>query len=348
MSNISSFIPVPFKYDHIIWSVFSFITIATAFVGGGSIIVAIAATIAAFLIAMVTANARLKYYKVVIPILFVVTLILLLPMTKDILSDMNLGDYVLLPVWLAGISCIGMLSLFVAHKDMDIKHKGIMVYSSVAMMLMLLAVWNLTYAFLLAMAICLTFYVCGIGRKTVIFVTGLIIAQVILLFSIVAFVGKTQTELIGIHEERTGILHRLDAIKERLCEAVQSAEYNNNVLPAVVDTDNISMNFYSHIIHEYGKLFQILPILLIGFVVYITIRKLRHSNSTYARFLGIGTSFVLLVGAVSDVTSAIQLNDIPSSIFVNSAMYGIILCCMRSEECQNSNNSISQTIHSHI
>lgn len=75
-------------------------------------------------------------------------------------------------------------------------------------------------------------------------------------------------------------------------------------------------------------LLRIVPVLASVFVVYKTTQRLRNKESIYIKLLGIGSAFILVAESMSDVASSMLSLDTYSSVFIHSALYGIILSCI--------------------
>lgn len=334
MTNYLSLLYRPFKYDSTMWGIFVAMMLFLIVFGGTNVGITIVSCIVAGIIVVFTSHIRPAKFKVMAPVLYVFTCLLLLsvmllPIEADGTYWMRIGNIVIEPSWLVGLSIVLVVPMLYSNKNMLLQQREFYICLALLIILALLATQNIINAILLSFGISIALYVCNFSKRKIGFIIGFIVIGFLLASSVVMLFGKTKLEMKGYQDNRPQICYRIDNLKQDIINVYSSKiKTSQQTSLAMEESHNIKRSCYSHIQQNYSFALLFIPVLLCTFVTVRTTRKIKKCQSNYVKLLGIGAAYVLFASAISDVAITVLSLHGCSSIYVDSLLYGIIISCV--------------------
>lgn len=347
MMNKLSIFSSPFKYDKILWGAFVAILALHVYAKSYSIMTSIAIFALSLGISVLIAHVPARYYKAVAPVLYTVTLLMMLGSVfmPDYLFNvwMKVGNVTVNPRCFAGLTTVLIASVILSNEHISVVRRSVYALVAVSLYLNILAIMDVGRTFSITFAIALALYICNIARKKLTHI--MIVAGVtsVLLFGGILLLGKTSYERNSENiMERSDFLKRVDNWKERIIE-VQPEKRSSTLTVEEYGFDVMSTS-NSVVILTY-------VLLLTGFVVFRTKVKLRDQKSQFVILTGVGCACVLFTDTICCICLPYLCNSSEYSLVITSCMFGMVISCIGSRnKCvnhasdNNKQNSLKNTI----
>lgn len=335
MNNKLSIFTAPFKSDKILWVSFVSILALHVYACGYSFMLSTAIIASALTISVLVAHIPPRYYKVVAPILYSVTLLLML--LTFVMSDsqynlwMSIGTITVNPRWFAGLTTVLISSLLLTNEHVPAVRRHVYAVVAVALYLNTLAIMDVIRALCIAIAISTALFICNMARRKLCEgIIGLGVVFVLLFGGVVLF-GKTSSEKSEEHiTERTVILKRVDNWKERITD-IQS-EKQQSISP--IGNNDEDKN------REDSILLVASLLLFSGFVAFRATVKLKHHNSQYVRFTGVACACMLFTDTICFLYVPYACNTAEYSLVITSCMFGTVISCIGSSNKYENQSSV--------
>lgn len=345
-TNLSIF-SSPFKYDKILWGAFVAILALHVYAMSYSFMISIAIFALALGISVLIAHVPARYYKAVAPVLYTLTLLMML--CSVLLSDspfnvwMKVGNVTVNPRCFAGLTTVLTTSVILSNEHISMVRRSVYALVAVSLYLNILAIMDIGRTFSITFAIALALYICNIARKKLTHI--MIVASVasVMIFCAILLFGKTSGKRSSEHiTERSVFLKRVDNWKERIIE-VQPEKKSSTLTVEEYGFDVMSTSNSVVILTS--------VLLLTGIVVFRTKVKLRDQKSQFVILTGVGCACVLFTDTICCICLPYLCNSSEYSLVITSCMFGMVISCIGSRnKCvnhasvNNKQNSLKNTI----
>lgn len=185
MRKYLDFIRRPFEYDKSLCIAWVVMLLSIILLHCSGIASALGSAVLAGLYVTVASNLAPRYYAIATPVLYVMTIVLLswLAMFSEGFYNTpwtKFAGTTISPIWFAGLTVALVMSFIYSWKNLTDTKKASIFGIAITLLLVLVATSDVVRAVLLAVAVCITFYACRIGKDRMFFNCGMTLSCVIL------------------------------------------------------------------------------------------------------------------------------------------------------------------------
>lgn len=172
MKKFLNFISLPFKYDTSLCIALAVILFSVIPLHCSGIAPTAGIIVLAGLYLIVATNLTPRYYAIATPVMYVMTIILLsyaaiFPEGFYQTPWMRILGVTVSPIWFAGFTVTLVMSFLHGLKNLTDIRKASFFGIAITILLVLVASLDVIRAILLAVAVCCSFYACGIGKSNI-------------------------------------------------------------------------------------------------------------------------------------------------------------------------------------
>lgn len=185
MRKYLDFIRRPFEYDKSLCIAWVVMLLSVILLHCSGIASALGIGVLSGLYLIVASNLAPRYYAIATPVLYIMTIVLLscLTLFPEVFYNTpwtKFAGTTISPIWFAGLTVALVISFIYSWKNLTDTKKTSCFGIAITLLLVLVATSDVVRAVLLAVAVCITFYACRIGKDRMFFNCGMTLSCVIL------------------------------------------------------------------------------------------------------------------------------------------------------------------------